>query len=100
MTMNDINSVLSEIISTQIETLNLTDNVQRPKDFRTKRSLLPFGGLFHFLFGTAEDKNIKSMKQDIKRLYDNQISQSKVLNDVISIANISRGLIYENILKN
>ena len=39
------------------------------------------------------------MKQDVKRLYDNQISQSKVLNDVISTANILRGLINENILK-
>ena len=34
-----------------------------------------------------------------KKLYKNQISQSKVLNDVISIANISRGLINENIMK-
>ena len=39
------------------------------------------------------------MKQDIQRLYDNQVDQSKVLNDVISIANIFRGLIKENILK-
>ena len=39
------------------------------------------------------------MKQDVKRLYDNQITQSKVLNHVISIANISRGLNNENILK-
>ena len=39
------------------------------------------------------------MKQDIQKLYDNQISQLKVLNDVISIANISRGLINVNILK-
>ena len=38
------------------------------------------------------------MKQDIKRLYHNQITQSKVLNDVISIANILIGLINENIL--
>ena len=64
-----------------------------------KRSLLPFGRLFHFLFGTAKDKDIKSMKQDIKRLYDNQVSQSKVLNDVISIVNILRGLINKKILK-
>ena len=99
MTMDDINLVLHKIILTQIETLNLIDNVHRPKDFRMKRSLLPFGRLFHFLFGTAKDKGIKSMKQEIKRLYDNQISQSNVLNDVISIANISRGLINENILK-
>ena len=58
-----------------------------------KRSLLPFGGLFNFLFGTANDDDVKSMKQDIQKLYDNQVSQSKVLNDVISIANISRGII-------
>ena len=64
-----------------------------------KRSLLPFGRLFHFLFGTAKDEDIQSMKQDVKKLYDNQISQSRVLNDVISIANISKGLINENILK-
>ena len=99
MTMDDINSVLCEITLTQIETLNLIDNIHRPKDFRMKRSLLPLGGLLHFLFGTAKDEDIQSMKQDIKKLYDNQMSQSKVLSDVISIANISRGLINENILK-
>ena len=66
MTLDDINSVLCKVTSTQIETLNLIDNVHRPKDIRTKRSLLPFGGLFHFLFGTAKDEDIKSMKQDVK----------------------------------
>ena len=43
MTMDDINSVLHEITLTQIEMLNLIDNVHRPKDIRTKRSLLHFG---------------------------------------------------------
>ena len=99
MTMDDINLVLCEITSTQTETINLTDNIHRPKDFRLKRSLLPFGRLFNFLFGTARDKDIRSMKQDIKKLYTNQISQSKVLNDIISIANILGGLINENILR-
>ena len=83
---------------TQIETINLTDNILRPKDFRMKRSLLSFGRLFNFLFGTARDEDVRSMNQDIKKLYDNQISQSKVLN-IISIANILRGLINENILR-
>ena len=94
MTMDDINLVLCEITSTQIETPHL---IHRPKDFRMKRSLLPFGRLFHFLFGTAKDEDIRSMNQDVKRLYDNQISQSTVSNNVISIANILRGLINENI---
>ena len=39
------------------------------------------------------------MKEDIQRLYENQVDQPKVLNDVISLTNISRGLINENILK-
>ena len=39
------------------------------------------------------------MKWDITWLYDNQISQSNILKDVISIANILRSLIKENILK-
>ena len=39
------------------------------------------------------------MKQDVKRLYNNQISHSKLLNNVISIANILRGLINKNIVK-
>ena len=96
MTTDDINSVLHEITLMQI---NLNDNIHRPQDFRMKRSLLHLGGLFHFLFGTAKDEDIQLIKQDIKKLYDNQMSQSKVLNDIISIANISRGLINENIPK-
>ena len=79
MTIDNINSFLHEITSTQIEAFNLTDHIHKPKDIRTKRSLLPFGGLFNFLFGTANDDDVRSMKQDVQKLYDNQISQSKVL---------------------
>ena len=50
MTMDDINLILCKITSTQIEILNLIDNVHRPKDVRMKRSLSPFDRLFHFLF--------------------------------------------------
>ena len=75
------------------------DHIHRPKYIRTKRSLLPFGKLFQFLFGTANDEDVRSMKQDIQKLYNSQISQSKVLNDVISISNISRGLINKYIIK-
>ena len=98
MTTDDTDLVLHEINLTQIETFNLIDHIHKPKDIRIKRSLLPFGGLFHFLFGTANDDVVRSMKQDVQKLYDNQISQSKVLNDVISIANTSRGLINTNIM--
>ena len=99
MTIDDINSVLHKITLTQIEAFNLIDHIHKPKDIRTKRSLLPFSELFHFLFGSANDDDVRSMKQVFQKLYNNQISQSKVLNDVISIANISRGLINANIMK-
>ena len=53
MTMHDINLVVCEITLTQIEILNVIDNIHRPKDLWMKRSLLPFGRLLNFLFGTA-----------------------------------------------
>ena len=65
MTIDDIDSLLHEITSTQMEALNLINHIHRPKDIRTKRSLLPFGGLFHFVFGTANDEDVRSMKQDV-----------------------------------
>ena len=99
MTIDDINSVLHDITAIHHRSFNLTDHIHKPRDIRTKRSLLAFGGLLNFLFGTVNDDDVTSMKQDIQILYDNQISQSKVLNDVISIANISRGLINANIMK-
>ena len=42
MTMDDINLVLCKITSTKIGTLNLIDNVHRPKHFRMERSLITF----------------------------------------------------------
>ena len=77
MTIDDIDLVLHEITLTQIETFNLIDNIHKSKDIRTKRSLLPFGGLFHFLFGTANDDDVRSMKQDVQKLYDNQLANPK-----------------------
>ena len=70
MTIDDIDSVLLEITYTQLETFTLIDHIHKPRNIRTKRSLLPFGGLFIFLFGTANDDDVKSMKQDIQKLYD------------------------------
>ena len=99
MAINDLDSVLNEITSTQIEASNLIDHIHKPINNRNKGPLLPIGGLFNFLFGTADDEDVESIKQDIQRLYDNHVNQSRDLNDVISITNVSRGLINENILK-
>ena len=51
-------------------------------------------GLFGFLFGTAD---LDAVKTDIKQLYQNQMDQTNVLNDIITITNVSRGLVNENI---
>ena len=68
MTIDDINLVLHEITLTQIEAFNLIDHIHKPKDIWTKRSLLPFGGLFHFLYGMANDDDVRSTKQEVHKL--------------------------------
>ena len=86
---------LDEIINMQFEASNLIGHIQN----RNKRSLLPLGGLFGFLFGTADQADLDAVKTDIKQLYRNQMDQTNILNDIITTTNVSRGLINENIKK-
>ena len=95
MTLDDITLALDEITNMQFEASNLIGHIQN----RNKRSLLPLGGLFGFLFGTADQADLDAVKTDIKQLYQNQMDQTNVLNDIITITNVSRGLINENIKK-
>ena len=95
MTMDDVTLALDEIINMQTEASNLIGHIQ----YRNKRSRLPLGGLFGFLFGTADQADLDALKVDVKLLYQNQMDQTNVLNDIITIANVSRGLINENIKK-
>ena len=93
--MDDMTLALDEIMNMQTEASNLIGHIQN----RNKRSLLPLGGLFGFLFGTADQADLDAIKADIKQLYQNQMDQTNVLNDIITITNVSRGLINENINK-
>ena len=61
----------------------------------SKRSILPLGGILSFLLGTADERDLEKIKRNVKILSDNQIKQGEVLDDIISIKNISRGLITE-----
>ena len=54
MTLHDINKAITEISTTRIEASNLIDHALNNNNRRFKRSLLPLGGLFSFLFGTAD----------------------------------------------
>ena len=95
ITVDDLNLTLQEILHMQTEASNLIDHLAN----RSKRSLLPFSDLFSFLFGTVDQNDLDSLKADIKQIYQNQMDQTNVLNDVISITNVSRGLINETINK-
>ena len=95
MTMVDMTLALDEITNMQFEASNLIGHIQN----KNKRSLLPLGGLFGFLFGTADQADLNAIKADIKQLYQTQMDQTNVLNDIIALTNVSRGLINENIKK-
>ena len=99
MTLDDIYMAITEISTTRIEASNLIDHAPNNSNRRFKRSLLPLGGLFSFLFGTADQSDINSFKADVKQLYENQIDQTQIVNEILTITNISRGLINENRLK-
>ena len=62
----------------------------------SKRSILPLWGILCFHFGTADQKHLNEIKKNVEIIYKNQIKQGKVLDDIISITNISRAMIIEN----
>ena len=90
MTLDDINMVITEISTTGIEASNLIDHVLNNNNRRFKRSLLPLCSLFSFLFGTAEQSDVNSLKADVQHLYENQIDQTQILDETVTITNISR----------
>ena len=79
MTLNEINIAKTKISSTRIEASNLIDHALNNNNRRFKRFLPPLGGLFSFLFGTADQLDVDSCKADEKQLYENQIDQTQIL---------------------
>ena len=93
--MYDVNSSITAINEAHDKFSDLTGMIHN-ENSRHKRSLLPLGGLFSFLFGTADQEDLDEIKRDVKTIYDNQMKQAEVLSDIISITNVSRTLINEN----
>ena len=89
----------TEFSTTRLEASNLIDHALNNNNRRFKRSLLPLGGLFSFLFGTADQSGVDSLEADVKQLYENQVDQTQILDEIVTITNISRGLENENRLK-
>ena len=99
MTPDDINMAITEISTTRHKASNLIDSALNNNNNRFKRSLLPLGGLFSSLFGTTDQSDVDSLKADVKQLNEKQVEQTQMLDEIVTITNISRGLINENRLK-
>ena len=95
LTIQDVNMAINDITEAHDKFSNITGMIHNDNN-KHKRSLLPLGGLFSFLFGTADQKDLDDIKKDVQTIYDNQINQAEVLNDIVSISNVSRTLINEN----
>ena len=95
LTRQDVNKSVMTLDNTYDKFLQICDHIQSHSK-RYKRSLLPFGHFFSFLFGTADQEDLDSIKAQVKTIYDNQVSQAQVLNDIVAITNVSRSLINEN----
>ena len=92
LTLGDPNSTTFDSRDMYSESSYLIGHIHN----RNKRSLLPLGGLLSFLFGTANQDDIDSIKQDVRTLYANQVDQSEALNELVTITNVSRGLINDD----
>ena len=99
MTLKDLSSALDQIYIPRTQVSDLLEHMNHDKNNTQKRSLLPLGCLFNFIFGTTDQKDIDLLKQQVKELYENQENQEEILNDIISVTNISRGLINQNVMK-
>ena len=95
LTRQDVNKSIMTLDNTYDKLLQICDYIQSHSK-RYKRSLLPFGHFFSFLFGTADQEDLDSIKAKVKTIYDNQVNQAQVLNDIVTITNVSRSLINEN----
>ena len=90
MTLDDINMAITEISTTRLEASYLIDHVLNNNNRKFKKFLLPLGGLFSFLFGTADQSDVDSLKADVKQLYENQMDQTQILDETVTIASISK----------
>ena len=64
---------------------------------RSKRSMLPFvGKALHFLFGTVTDSDMDAVRRSVKILTENQRDMAHVVEESLSIINVSRVQISEN----
>ena len=96
MTREDLDRAIDTLTDIHSGFYNLTGTTRDHPSKIVKRSLLPLGNILGFLFGTASSGDIKRLKKETQTLFANQVKHGEILNEVITITNISRGLIHEN----
>ena len=70
MTLHDVNSSINALNEVHDQFFGIIGMIHNGNN-RHKRSLLPLGGLFSFLFGTADQEDLEQIKRDVKTIYDN-----------------------------
>ena len=93
----DFQNLVSEIseLSSTYQELRKLDNL--PRKYRKKRSLVPLiGTIGSYLFGIASESDLNAVKRNIHKLSNNQNRIVHVLNESLSLMNISRGEIKQN----
>ena len=95
-TLKNVKSYLESFNQTQLE-LN-TEYAQLTKfvNYRRKRSLLPLGSIFKFLFGTASNKDVSGLKRNVAQLANSQKQIVHILEHNLSILNTTRIEISQN----
>ena len=67
-----------------------------PVGSRNKRALLPLGGFFKSLFGTASNKDVQKIKKAVQNLAKRQNNQVALLSEALSLINITRVNVEDN----
>ena len=67
-----------------------------PVGSRNKRALLPFGGFFKSLFGTASSKDVQKIKKAVQDLAKRHNDQWALLLEALSLINITRVDVEDN----
>ena len=96
LTQNDVPHLYS-LHSENNQDLNDLLTVLDPVNYgRTKRALLPLGGFFKSLFGTASNKDVQKIKKAVQDLARRQNDQGALLSEALSLINITRVDVEDN----
>lgn len=97
--LNAFEGLRQEILSLRQtrEVIIQTYTDYRSMQTRSKRSLIPIvGKIMSFLFGTVSSSDLKTLKRNIHNLAANQLQMAHVLEDSLSIINITRVDVSQN----